>query len=83
MDKLDTAKKVIKENIDDARYGIFNTRNILGDPMDNIHYDDSGLRIDICYEYSYFEVFGLTKEEFAELSEYYGELLLEEDEEDK
>lgn len=75
MGKLDTAKRVIKENIDDARYGIFNTRNILGDPMDNIYHDDSGLRIDICYEYSYFEVFGLTEEEFTELSYYYEELL--------
>jgi len=33
-----------------------------------------GLTIRICYEWSYFEVFGLTKEEFKELEKYYENL---------
>ena len=74
MTKLDIAKGIIEENIEDATYGIFNTRNIVGDPMSNL-YSENGLAVDICYGYSYFEVFGLTKEEFAELSDYYEELL--------
>ena len=35
---------------------------------------DDSLVIDICYGYSYFEVFGLTSEEFTELEKYYKEL---------
>lgn len=34
-------------------------------------YDEDGLAIDICYSYAYFEVFGLTEEEFEKLENYY------------
>lgn len=74
MSKLEIAKKVIAENIDDARCGIFDTRNIVGDDMDTL-YDLDNLTIDICYGYAYFEVFGLTDNEFAELEKYYKSLL--------
>ena len=43
-------------------------------------YKNESLTIDICYNYAYFEVLGLTKEEFEELEKYYGSL---EDNEDK
>ena len=68
--KLDIAKKIIKENFKSADCGIFNCRNWAGDPMETIYTSD-GLTIDICYYYSYFEVFGLSEEEFNELKEYY------------
>lgn len=42
--------------------------------MTNIYAED-GVYIDICYDYEYFEVFGLLKEEFNELEYYYLELL--------
>ncbi len=71
--KLEIAKKVIKENYADAECGIFDCQNLVGDSMTTI-YDEDGLQIDICYGYCYFEVFGLTDEEFAELEEYYEEL---------
>jgi len=74
MTKLERAKQVILENIDDARYGIFNTRNLVGDAMENI-YSCDGLDIDICYPWMYFEVFGLSGEEFHELKRYYKSLL--------
>lgn len=74
MNKLEIAKKVIAENIDDARCGIFDTRNILGDTMNNI-YNSEYLTIDICYGWMYFEVFGLTEDEFVELKKYYESLL--------
>ena len=74
MNKLEVAKKIIAENIDDARCGIFDTRNMVGDDMDTL-YDSDDLIIDVCYRYSYFEVFGLTDNEFAELEKYYRLLL--------
>ena len=74
MSKLEIAKKIIKENIDKARCGIFDTRNMVGDTMNNI-YDSEDLTIDICYGWMYFEVFGLTDNEFAELEKYYKSLL--------
>ena len=73
MNKLEIAKRVIKENIEHARCGIFNTRNIVGDTMETL-YDSDGLTIDICYFWMYFEVFGITKEEFMILEGYYNSL---------
>lgn len=75
MSKLEIAKKIIKENIKDAKYGIFFNRNTANDVMINIYAKD-GVYIDICYDYNYFEVFGLTEEEFNELEDYYLELLV-------
>ncbi len=74
MNKLEVAKKIIAENINDARCGIYDTRNIVGDYMDTI-YDSDDLTVDICYCYAYFEVFGLTNNEFVELEKYYETLL--------
>lgn len=73
MDKLEIAKRIIKENIEDARCGIFDTRNIAGDTMETL-YDSDGLTIDICYFWMYFEVFGLTEWEFEILEKYYNSL---------
>ena len=41
-------------------------------------YDDGELRIDICYYYSYFEVFGLSHNDFVELKRFYDMLSEEE-----
>lgn len=71
--KLETAKMVIAEHYGDANCGIFNSRNGAGDPMNTV-YDEDGLTIDICYDWSYFEVFGLSVEDFLELKEFYGSL---------
>lgn len=73
MTKLEKAKEIIKEHFKDADCGIFDNRNWVGDWMTNI-YNDNGLAIDICYRYSYFEVFGLSKEDFIELEKYYNSL---------
>lgn len=37
-------------------------------------YEDSELTIVICYEWAYFEVFGLSENEFEELEKYYNQL---------
>ena len=70
MAKMKKIKKVIKEYYKDANCGIYDCRNLVGDSMETI-YDDGDVQIDICYYWSYFEVFGLTDEEFEELAEYY------------
>lgn len=78
MSKLEKAKEIIKKYYDEADCGIFNSRNLVGDPMSTI-YDEDGLTIDICQYWSYFEVFGLSEKEFLELRKYYGSLREEEE----
>ena len=73
MTKLDIAKEIIKEYYEEADCGLYDTRNIVGDWMTTIYEDDS-LTIDICYNYSYFEVFGLSNEDFEELLTFYASL---------
>ena len=73
MNRLETAKKIIEEHIDTVMLGIFDTRNRVGDSMRTI-FDEGGLTIDICDDWSYFEVFGLTDEEFLELRKFYESL---------
>lgn len=73
MSRLETAKKIIKEHMDTVRWGIYDTRNILGDFMRTI-FNEDGLIIDICDDWGYFEVFGLTSEEFLELKKFYESL---------
>ena len=74
MNKLNKAKDVIDLYISQAQCGIFNTPNIVGDHMTRI-YDEDGLEISICDRLKYFEVFGLTSEEFNQLNDYYKDLL--------
>lgn len=73
MDRLERAKMVVKGNFDNARCGIFNTRNLIGDMTETL-YEDAEITIDICRPWMYFEVFGLSEEEFAELEKFYAEL---------
>ena len=68
--KLETVKAVIAEHYREADCRIFSSRNLFGDSMNTIYHED-GLTIDICYYYSYFEVFGLSDEDFAKLKEFY------------
>ena len=49
----------------------FNTRNMCGDPMETL-YSEDGVTLDYCASYGYFEVFGLTGEEFIQLKALYG-----------
>lgn len=73
MSNLEIAKDKIRFFFDIADCGIFNNRSLVGDILETI-YDQNGLQIDICYHYSYFEVFGLSKEEFKELRDFYKSL---------
>ena len=73
MANLELAKRIVKENYEDAECGLFFTRNLIGDPMTTL-LDGDDLQIDICYEYMYFEVFGLNVDEQKELEKYYDSL---------
>ena len=73
MNKLEKSKAIIKKYFKYGDCGIYNSRNTIGDHMINL-YDDGDLAIDICYNYSYFEVFGLSYKEFTDLKKYYNTL---------
>lgn len=70
---LEEVKNVIKENIAYAECGLYSTRNTVGDYMETI-FENEHFTVDICYCYSYFEVFGTTEKEFEELYEFYDSL---------
>lgn len=74
MNKLEKAKEIIRENLKYAEFGIFNSRNTVGDTMLNLYNKGDGLIVDICPMYGYFEVFGLSEDEFDELADYYNSL---------
>lgn len=72
--RLDKAKEIIKGHYKAASSGIFDCSNDSGDSVYIIYHDDE-IEIDICYCYEYFEVFGLTDDEFADLEKYYEKLV--------
>ena len=74
MNNLEKAKEIIKENIKNARYGIFNCSDVCGNTK-IVLYEDDELEILICYNWGYFEVFGLSNKDFLKLEVYYNELL--------
>ena len=74
MRKLNKIKKVIKENYNIADCGLFFTRNLVNDYMTTIYKED-GVTVDICTDWSYFEIFGLNEEEKEEIMKYYYVLL--------
>lgn len=69
---FDVAKEIIDKYFGIADCGLFDSRNTVGDPMTTV-YDANGLVVDICYRYSYFEVFGLSAEEFKQLEKHYNQ----------
>jgi hypothetical protein len=75
MSNLEKAKTIIKDNFKAGDCGLYCTRNIAGDTMTTL-YKEGGLQIDICYYWSYFEVFGLSDSQFDELLDYYNDLVI-------
>ena len=71
---VEKVKEIIKNNIKDASSGIFDCRNIVGDPMETI-YDEGGVRVELCRKQEYFEVFGLSNEEFSEVESFYEDIV--------
>ena len=73
MSKLEIAKEVIRKHFNRADCGIFDCYCLFPDNKE-ILYNKDGLKILICYEWAYFEVFGMDDMEFAELKKYYTSL---------
>ena len=70
-EEIATLKKIIKLFYNPYfKGGLFNTKNVVGDRMINI-YKSNDIQLDICCDYGYFEVFGLTENEFKELQIFY------------
>lgn len=76
VSRIDKVKDVIRDRYMDAMCGLFFTPNWVGDHMSTI-WEGDGVTIDICYDYEYFEVFGLTEEEQNELLAFYNSLIVE------
>lgn len=72
--RIDKVKNVIRNRYIDASCGLFFTLNLVGDNIYTI-WEEDGVTIDICYDYEYFEVFGLTEEEENELLAFYNSLI--------
>ena len=75
-EEFEIVKNIIKERYDEGNCGLFDTRNLVGDPMKTL-YSGKYFTLDIYHYYSYFEVFGTTKEEFDELDKLYYKLFEE------
>ena len=69
-EEFEKVKELIKKYYNEADCGLYNTRNIVGDSMATI-FDGEYFTLDICYNWSYFEIFGTTENEFNELYEIY------------
>lgn len=48
--------------------GVYDSRNTAGDHMTTI-YDEDGITVDVCYNWDYIEVFGLSVPEFKDLQD--------------
>ena len=64
-ERLQRLEDWILKHLEDVPYrcGIYDSRNIAGDPMSTIYAED-GIQVDACYSYDYIEVFGLNKDEW-------------------
>ena len=69
-EELEKVKEIIKNNIDDFTCGLFSTRNMVGDSMDNL-FTGKYFTLDGCYAWSYYELFGTTEKEFKEVENIY------------
>lgn len=63
--KINRLITFLKEEFPDG-IQMFDTRNLVGDPMSNIYLED-GIKVDYCYYYEYIEIFGLSEEEFEKV----------------
>lgn len=69
-EELSTVKELIQEHLDKATAGMYFTRNIAGDTMRTL-YKGTYFTLDICSYWGYYELFGCTEKEAAEVKEYY------------
>lgn len=65
MDKIEKLREFLINN-DYKGMQTFDSRNIVGDPMETV-YNEDGITVDECHYYGYLEIFGLTAEEYRGL----------------
>lgn len=65
-------KELIIERYEYADCGLYNVQNMVGDIMTTL-FKGQYFKLDICYGWNYYEVFGTTNEEFEELMYIYNE----------
>lgn len=71
---LQKVKDIISRNIGLALYGFFKSRNVVGDKMTLLLSDAStNIELYICYDWGYFELFGLSDEEMRNMSSFYSD----------
>lgn len=70
MNKLEIAESVLRYIIKDGSCGIFDQPDCAGDTK-RVIYDADGLKILICDDWKYFEVYGLPKTDFDKLKTWY------------
>lgn len=68
--ELKKVNELIEENFWRADCGLFDESNIVNDEMFTL-FKGEYLELLICCDYGYFEVFGMTEEEFANLEKFY------------
>lgn len=78
-DEFEEVKAAILARLESGRCGLFYTRNIVGDKMTTVIDGDglNSIKLDICYPWAYFEVFGLSEDEEEELEAWYCEQVTE------
>lgn len=72
-DSLQIAMNVIYKYINFGDCGLYDNHNCVGDAMRTI-YEDDNITIMLCERHNYFEVFGLTDEDFDKLHDFYNDL---------
>ena len=75
--EISYVKKLIRKFIKHADSGIYFCRNIVNDKTETL-FVGKYIRLDICYDYHYYEVFGLTEDEEERIGAYYYSLFKEE-----
>ena len=65
MDRLSKLKQYLTENFPDTQ--MFNSRNLVGDVVTTVYCED-GVTVDYCEAWDYLEIFGLTDEEYNQLT---------------
>lgn len=67
---MDNLQKFLDERFPEG-IQMFNTRNIVDDPMVTIYRDeDNDITVDYCEDWEYIEIFGLTEAGFKALDAY-------------
>lgn len=72
---MEKIKEVIRQNLKNHDCGLFYVPNNTGDYTYTIYVDDEkDIRVDVCGEYQYFEVFGLNIHQQEELTNFYNKI---------